>query len=48
LANTAGSRKSWASTVWVIRSVVVASATAWPAISGAKGRTKWSASPNVE
>ena len=28
LASTAGSRKSWASTVWVIRRVVVASATA--------------------
>ena len=48
LARTAGSRKSWASTVWVIRRVEVASATACPAMSGAKGRTKWSARPKVE
>ena len=48
LASTAGCRKSCASTVWVMRSVVVASATACPAMSGANGRTKWSARPKVE
>src|SRR6476619_3437065 len=31
-----------------MRRVVVASATACPAMSGANGRTKWSARPNVE